>query len=164
MTTASAVQTVIASTAGALLMPILPHRAVDLAVALLLTLGGHAGWTAFTWTFALCSLLMAGRNPGHFGESLSPRGKWVLGAIGVALLAVLAGVVVWSTVNQGSYNRSQDGCINVTVVSSTGAGTIHACGGKARALCQNAFRHNDKLSRLTRTQCRLARLGASQQP
>ncbi|HTT51287.1 MAG TPA: hypothetical protein VMH35_07800 [Streptosporangiaceae bacterium] len=105
---------------------------------------------------------MAGRNPGHFGESLSPRGKWVLGAIGVALLAVLAGVGVWSTVNQGSYNRSQNGCINVTVVSSTGAGTIHACGTKARTLCQSAFHHNDKLSRLTRPQCRLAGLGGQQ--
>ena len=52
--------------------------------------------------FALCSLDMAGRNPGHFGESLSPRGKWVLGVIGVVLVAVLAGVGVWSAVGKSS--------------------------------------------------------------
>jgi hypothetical protein len=107
---------------------------------------------------------MTGRNPGHFGQSLSPRGKWVLGMIGVALVAVLAGVSVWSVVGKSTYGPSRDGCVTVNVVSSMGGAVTHECGAKARALCKSAFRHNDNLSRLTRTQCRLAGLSSTQQP
>jgi hypothetical protein len=102
---------------------------------------------------------MRGRNPENFGQSLGTRGKWVMGLIGVALLAVLAGVGIWSSVNQGSYGSSRDGCVNLTVVSSTGGAVIHDCGSKARALCRSAFSHTDKLSRLTQPQYRLAGLG-----
>lgn len=107
---------------------------------------------------------MAGRNPGHFGESLSPRGKWVLGMVGVVLIAVLAGVGIWSVVGKSSYGPSRNGCVNLNVVSSTGGALSHSCGAQARALCQNAFRHHDAFSRLARPQCRLAGLGAGQQP
>jgi hypothetical protein len=107
---------------------------------------------------------MAGRNPGHFGDSLSPRGKWVLGMIGVVLVAVLAGVGVWSVVGKSSYGPSRDGCVNVNVVSSMGGAMSHSCGAKARALCKSAFSHHDTLSRQTQTQCRLAGLGPAQQP
>jgi hypothetical protein len=107
---------------------------------------------------------MTGRNPGHYGQSLSPRGKWVLGLIGVVLVAVVAGVGVWSVVGKSSYGPSRNGCVTLNVVSSMGGAVTHECGAKARALCKNAFTHNDKLSRLTRPQCRLAGLGpASQQ-
>ncbi len=115
-------------------------------------------------SFVLCSLSMAGRNPGHFGESLSPRGKWVLGVIGVVLVAVLAGVGVWSVVGKSSYGPSRNGCVNVNVVSSMGGALSHSCGAQARALCKRAFRHDDALSRQTRTQCRLAGLAPAQQP
>jgi hypothetical protein len=107
---------------------------------------------------------MTGRNPGHFGQSLSPRGKWVLVMIGVVLVAVLAGVGVWSVTSPSGYGPSRDGCVTLNVVSSMGGAVSHACGGKARALCKSAFSHNDKLSRLTRTQCRLAGLAPAQQP
>jgi hypothetical protein len=33
---------------------------------------------------------------------------------------------------------------------------MHECGSQAQAMCQAAFTHDDKLSRLTRPQCRLA--------
>jgi hypothetical protein len=107
---------------------------------------------------------MTGRNPGHFGESLSPRGKWVLGVIGVVLVTVLAGVGVWSVVGKNSYASSRNGCVNVNVVSSMGGALSHSCGAKARAVCKSAFRHNDALSRQTRTQCRLAGLAPANQP
>ncbi len=102
---------------------------------------------------------MRGRNPENFGQSLGTRGKWVMGLIGVALVAMLAGVGIWSSVNQGSYGASRNGCVNLTVASTTGGGTIHACGGQARALCRSAFSQTDRLSMLTRPQCRLAGLG-----
>lgn len=107
---------------------------------------------------------MTGRNPGHFGQSLSPRGKWVLGMIGVALVAVLAGVGVWSVVGKSGYGPSRDGCVTLNVVSSMGGAVSHTCGARARALCTSAFRHDDSLSRQTRTQCRLAGLAPATQP
>jgi hypothetical protein len=99
---------------------------------------------------------MKGRNPGHFGQSLSRRGKWVVGLISAFILAVFAGLGVWSAVGQGAYDRSANGCINVTVVSSTGGAVLHGCGEKARSLCQRAFRHTDRVSRQTQGQCRMA--------
>jgi hypothetical protein len=99
---------------------------------------------------------MRGRNPGHFGQSLSRRGKWVVGLVSAFVLAVFAGLGVWSAVGQGAYDRSANGCINVTVVSSTGGAVLHGCGGKARSMCQRAFRHTDQVSRQTQEQCRAA--------
>jgi hypothetical protein len=107
---------------------------------------------------------MTGRNPGHFGQSLSRRGKWVIGTIGVVLVAVLAGVGVWSVVGQTSYGPSRNGCVNLTVVSSTGGAVSHTCGARARAMCKSAFSHHGRLSRLTRPQCRLAGLAPAAQP
>jgi len=101
---------------------------------------------------------MRGRNPGHFGQSLSRRGKWVVGLVSAFVLAVFAGLGVWSAVGQGAYDRSGNGCINVTVVSSTGGAVLHACGGKARSLCQRAFRQSGPAARPTRQQCRVAGL------
>jgi hypothetical protein len=105
---------------------------------------------------------MRGRNPEHFGQSLSRRGKWVIGVIGVCALAIFAGVGVWSGLHQGNYDQSRNGCINLSVVSSTGGAVIHACGGKARTICRSAYAHTDSQSRQSRAQCRLAGIGASQ--
>ena len=79
--------------------------------------------------------------------------------LGAVLLVVLAGIGAWSLSDPGSHGRSRNGCINVTMPSSTGGGQIHACGGKARALCRDAFAHDDRLAMLTRVQCRKAGLG-----
>jgi hypothetical protein len=105
---------------------------------------------------------MRGRNPEHFGQSLSRRGKWVIGVIGVCALAIFAGVGVWSGLHQGNYDQSRNGCINVSVVSSTGGAVIHACGGQARTTCRSAYARTDSQSRQTRAQCKLAGIGASQ--
>jgi hypothetical protein len=105
---------------------------------------------------------MRGRNPEHFGQSLSRRGKWVVGVIGACVLVIFAGVGVWSGLHQGNYDRSRNGCINLSVVSSTGGAVIHACGGQARTICRDAYTHTDSQSRQTRAQCKLAGLGSSQ--
>ena len=103
---------------------------------------------------------MRGRNPEHFGQSLSRRGKWIIGAICAGALVIFAGVGVWSGLHQGSYDQSRNGCINLSVVSSTGGAVVHACGGKARTICRSAYAHTDSQSRQTRTQCRLAGIGS----
>ena len=105
---------------------------------------------------------MRGRNPEHFGQSLSRRGKWIIGAICAGALVIFAGIGVWSGLHQGSYDQSRNGCINVSVVSSTGGAVIHACGDKARTMCRSAYAHTDSQSRQTRAQCKLAGIGPSQ--
>jgi hypothetical protein len=42
--------------------------------------------------------------------------------------------------------------------SSTGGALIHECGQAAKTMCQRAFTATDKVSLLTRPQCRLAGL------
>ena len=88
---------------------------------------GSLGWAE--------SLMLGGHErpqPGHFGQSLSRRGKWIIGVICAGALVIFAAVGVWSGLHQGSYDQSRNGCINLSVVSSTGGAVIHACGSKAR--------------------------------
>jgi hypothetical protein len=82
----------------------------------------------------------------------------VIGAL-VGVLAVLVAVAIWAAVRPGSYGASRNGCITVNLPSSTGGSLIHECGASARAACGRAFATNDRLSQLTRPQCRLAGLG-----
>ncbi len=101
---------------------------------------------------------MKGRQPNPLGETLSRRQKRVFAMVGVILLAVIAGVSIWSARDQGSYGRSGNGCVNVTMPSTTGGGLMHGCGATARTMCRNAFTHHDQLAMLTRAQCRIAGL------
>jgi hypothetical protein len=92
-------------------------------------------------------------------EPLTRRDKRGIAIVGGVLLAVFVGLGVWAVVNPGGYGRSHDGCVTVNAASSTGGGLLHACGSSAVAMCKAAFAHDDKLSLLTRPQCRLAGLG-----
>jgi hypothetical protein len=94
-------------------------------------------------------------------EPLTRRDKRGLAIVGALLLVVAVGIGIWVAVRPGQYGSSRNGCITVTEPSSTGGALIHACGSSAEAMCRSAFRHGDKLSLLTRTQCRLAGLGPS---
>jgi hypothetical protein len=92
-------------------------------------------------------------------EPLTRRDRRVLAVVGALILAGSAGLGIWSAVRPGGYGQSHDGCVTVTVPSSTGGALLHECGAAARAMCHAAFTHGDKLSLLTRPQCRLAGLG-----
>ena len=87
------------------------------------------------------------------------RRTLVLG--GIALLAFLAAAVAWAAFNPGSNGSSRAGCITVTLPSSTGGAIMHACGTHARAMCRSAFARGDRISLLTRPQCRLAGLASA---
>ena len=89
-------------------------------------------------------------------EQVTSRDKRRIAAAVAAILLVLAAVAVWAAVRPGTYGTSKDGCITVTVPSSTGGALIHQCGAGARALCKRAYAGTDKESMLTRPQCRLA--------
>jgi hypothetical protein len=91
-------------------------------------------------------------------QPLSGRAKRVLVLAGVIVALAVTGVVVWSAASPGGYGSSKAGCITVTLPSSTGGALLHQCGAAAKATCHNAFTYTDKLSLLTRPQCRLAGL------
>ena len=93
------------------------------------------------------------------GRSWRRRGR--LAAAGALAVAVVGGVTVWGVSHPGAYGRSHDGCVTVTVPSSTGGALRHGCGASARAMCRTAFAGHDKLALATRPQCRLAGLGPS---
>lgn len=97
-------------------------------------------------------------------EALTRRDKRALAIVGAVVLVVFTGLGIWAAVRPGTYGPSRDGCVTVTAASSTGGGLLHACGSSAVAMCRAAFEHGDKLSLLTRPQCRLAGLGPAPSP
>jgi len=97
-------------------------------------------------------------------EALTRRDKRGIAIVAGVVLAVFAGLGVWAAVNPGGYGRSHNGCVTVNAASSTGGSLLHACGSSAVAMCKAAFEHGDKLSLLTRPQCRLAGLGPAPGP
>jgi hypothetical protein len=91
-------------------------------------------------------------------QPLSGRAKRVLVLAGVIVVLAVAGVIAWSAVSPGGYGSSRAGCITVTLPSSMGGALLHQCGRAAKATCHDAYTHGDRLSVLTRPQCRLAGL------
>jgi hypothetical protein len=96
-------------------------------------------------------------------EHVTGRDKRRIAAVVVAILLVLAAVAVWAAVRPGSYGSSKDGCITVTLPSTTGGAQLHQCGRAAKATCQRAYAGTDKIAQLTRPQCQLAGIGPTQQ-
>lgn len=93
-------------------------------------------------------------------EPVTRRDRRRIIVAAAALLVVLAAVGIWAAVKPGSYGSSSNGCITVTLPSTTGGALIHQCGAAARATCHHAFASTGKVSALIRPQCRLAGLGS----
>lgn len=90
--------------------------------------------------------------------SLTPRGKRIAYLIVAVVVAAGVAIGVWSAVSHDSYATSANGCVSVTVPSSTGGNTIHYCGTEAVSFCRGAFAGSDALSLAARPQCDLAGL------
>jgi hypothetical protein len=90
--------------------------------------------------------------------SLSPRGKRIVYLIVAVLAAAGVAIGVWSAVSHDTYATSANGCVSVTVPSTTGGGTIHYCGPQAVTFCRGAFANSDAVSLAARPQCVLAGL------
>ena len=103
--------------------------------------------------------MYAKTNPGT--GRLSSRQKRVFAVVGVLIVLIIAGVSAWVALASDRYSSSGHGCVNVTVPSSTGGGTLHYCGAQARSFCQTSFRKQDQISLRARPQCVLAGLGPS---
>jgi hypothetical protein len=97
-------------------------------------------------------------------EPLTRRDKRGIALVGALIVAGLVGLGVWAAVKPGGYGQSRNGCVTVSAASATGGALLHACGSQAAAMCHAAFTHQDKLSLLTRPQCRLAGLGPASAP
>jgi hypothetical protein len=96
-------------------------------------------------------------------EPVTGRDKRRIVIVVAALIVVLAGVGIWAVIQPGSYGASKNGCITVTLPSTTGGALLHQCGSAARATCRHAFVSGGKEAALTRPQCRLAGLGPQRQ-
>ena len=92
------------------------------------------------------------------GPSLSPRAKRILLVVAGVVVAALVAVGVYIAVSGDQYGPSANGCVNVTIPSSTGGGTLHYCGERAKSFCRTAYASDDRLSQFARPQCALAGL------
>jgi len=90
--------------------------------------------------------------------SLSPRGKRIVYLVVGLVIAATVAVTVWSGLTRDKYGTSANGCVSVTIASTTGGGTLSYCGAKAKAFCAAAFSNSDRVSLLARPQCNLAGL------
>jgi hypothetical protein len=83
------------------------------------------------------------------------RAMWI--AAGVVVGAIAAAAMAWAVTDHSStYNRSGDGCVNVTTASSMGGGLEHACGTAARDWCRSVSIQHDAHAQAVQAQCRIA--------
>jgi len=73
-----------------------------------------------------------------------------------AVVIIVAAVSVWAITQAASAPASRNGCVNLVVPGSMGAGVLSQCGAAARAWCASEYRQSDRLALLAATQCRLA--------
>lgn len=90
--------------------------------------------------------------------SLSPRGKRIAYLVLALVLAACAGIGIWSAVASDPLATSANGCVSVTVPSTTGGSIEHYCGAQARTFCREAFTSSDANAVAAQRQCDLAGL------
>ena len=93
--------------------------------------------------------------------SLTRKQKRIFAITGAAITLLLGGLGVWGALAHDSYGVSANGCVNLTLPSSTGGSTLHKCGSQAKAFCRTAFTATDQVSLRARPQCVLAGLRPS---
>lgn len=80
-------------------------------------------------------------------------------AVSVVGSVALIGALVWSIISPGEYTTSRDGCVAVSMASSTGAVDLRQCGPGALALCRSVVGDSGTLALRIRRQCELAGIG-----
>jgi hypothetical protein len=81
----------------------------------------------------------------------------MLVVIGIVVGVIAASAIAWMVSSHSStYDRSGDGCVNVTIPSSMGGGLEHECGGAAREWCRSAYAQRDAHAEAVQAQCRVA--------
>lgn len=90
--------------------------------------------------------------------SLTPRAKRIVYLIVAVVVAAGVAIGVWSAVSHDPYGTSANGCVSLSLPSTTGAGSLHYCGAQAKAFCRHSFAESDPVSLAARPQCDLAGL------
>ena len=91
-------------------------------------------------------------------RSLTPRGRRIVYSVVAAVVAIGLAIGIWSAVSGDPAATSANGCVSVSVPSTTGGGLIHHCGQDAVVFCRQAFTTSNSVSLAARPQCDLAGL------
>jgi hypothetical protein len=95
----------------------------------------------------------------HLERGLTRRQKRTMAIIVGAVLLIFVGLGLWGSLVRDSYSTSANGCVNVTLPSSTGGGVLHYCGAEARNFCHSSsVAGSSILAQHARPQCVLAGL------
>lgn len=100
-------------------------------------------------------------------DPLTPGERRVmLIVIGVVIVVVAAGAIVWAIVGHSSAHdgSSGDGCMDVAIASSMGGGIEHTCGAAARDWCRAVSARHDAQAEAVQAQCRVAGILRPGQP
>jgi hypothetical protein len=90
--------------------------------------------------------------------SLTPRGKRIVYIVLAVIVAACVAVGIWSAVSSDPLSTSANGCVSVTIASSTGGAVSRYCGAPAKTFCHEAFQKSDSASLSAQKQCDLAGL------
>jgi hypothetical protein len=107
---------------------------------------------------AMYSKTRLGGDQAEGQRKLTPRGKRIVYLVLGLVVAACAAVGIWSAVSSDPLATSANGCVSVTVPSTTGGEIAHYCGAQAKALCRQAFGKVDATSVAEQKQCVLAGL------
>jgi len=91
-------------------------------------------------------------------DPLTPtQRRTMLIAVGVFVGVIAVGTTAWvMTDHSSNYDRSGNGCVNVTIASSMGGALEHACGTAARDWCRAVHAQHDAHAEAVQVQCRVA--------
>jgi hypothetical protein len=89
---------------------------------------------------------------------LTPRAKRIVYLVLGLVVAACTAVGIWSAVTSDPLATSANGCVSVTIPSTTGGEIAHYCGTQANVLCREAFARTDATAVAEQKQCDLAGL------
>jgi hypothetical protein len=87
--------------------------------------------------------------------TVGARERRALAAL-AGLLAIAVAVIAIASLHSGSAARA--GCVEVTIASTTGGASVHACGKSARELCAGRAGVSRELAAALAQRCRRAGL------
>jgi hypothetical protein len=107
---------------------------------------------------AMYSKTRLGSDQAEGERKLTPRGKRIVYLVVAVVVAACAAIGIWSAVSRDPLATSANGCVSVTIASTTGGEVAHYCGAQAKTLCRQAWAGTDPTALAEQKQCDLAGL------